>query len=121
PPEEFIGGLTQQRQVALHAAGDVEHRDQSNRLRRVVEDGNRLRLALVADLEVALLEVRDEMTILVHDGDEHADGFTRALEGRLLLLLRVRGDQRQGADADGRARNAHSYLAAGAAAARFTE
>ena len=40
------GRLAQDRQVALHAAGDVEHHDEPDRLRRVVEDDDRLRLAL---------------------------------------------------------------------------
>jgi hypothetical protein len=35
--EQLVGRLAQQLQVAFHAARDVEHDDQADRLRRVVE------------------------------------------------------------------------------------
>ena len=38
PREELLRRRAQQRQVAFHAAGHVEHDDQADRLRRVVED-----------------------------------------------------------------------------------
>ena len=77
-------GGAQQRQVALHAAGDVEHDDQPDRLGRVVELGDRLRLALVAHLEVVLRQRRDEPAVSIGHGDEDTDGVAAAAEDRLL-------------------------------------
>ena len=50
------GTVAQQLQIALHAARHVEQHDQTNGLRRVVEERDRLGLAFVADLEVFLFE-----------------------------------------------------------------
>ena len=55
--EQLRRGAAQQRQVARHAAGHVEHHDQPDRLRAVVELGQRLRFAFVADLEVLAARV----------------------------------------------------------------
>ena len=90
----------QQRQVAFHAARDVEHDDEPDRLRRVVEERDRLRLALVADLEIVLFEIGDQASVVVRDRDEHADRVAGAAEGRLLRqrLLRVESDDRERGD-----------------------
>src|SRR4030095_15597019 len=47
PREELFGGSTQQRQVTLHAARHIQHDDEPDRLRCVVEQRDRLRLAPV--------------------------------------------------------------------------
>jgi len=84
-PEQLLGSRAQQLEVALHAARDVEEHDQANRLRRVVEERNRLRLAFVAQLEIVLGERGDEPAVAVGDGDERADDVARPTEdGRLL-------------------------------------
>ena len=74
----------QQRQVALHAARDVQHDDEPDGLGRVVEQRDRLRLAFVAHLEVVPRERRDEPAVSIGHGDEDADGVARAAKDRLL-------------------------------------
>jgi len=51
---------------------------------RVVEDDDRLRLALFADLEIGLAERRHQPSVTVGDRDEDADDVAAAAEGRLL-------------------------------------
>ena len=61
-----------------------------NGLRRVVEEHDRLRLALVPHLEVALRQRRHEPAVAVGDGGEHPHGVAAAAEHwRRLLLLRL--------------------------------
>ena len=79
-----VGCLAQQRQVALHAARHVEHHDEPDGLRRVVEQDDRLRLALVAHLEVVLRQRRHEPPLAVGHGDEHPHDVAAASEHRLL-------------------------------------
>ena len=74
----------QQRQIALHAAGHVEHHDQLDRLRSIVEQSDRLRLALVAHLEFVLCQGRHQPTIAVDHGDEDTDDVAAAAEDGLL-------------------------------------
>ena len=52
PREELQRGGAQERQVAHHAARDVQHHDEANGLRGVVEQRDRLRLPFVTHLEV---------------------------------------------------------------------
>ena len=84
PHEELLRRGAQQLQIALHAARDVEHHDQLNRLRAVVEDGDRLRLALVANLEVLLHQRRHQTPVLVGDGGVDTHRVALATEDRLL-------------------------------------
>ena len=90
PGQQFPGALAQQRQIALHAARDVEHHDEADGLWRVVEERDRLRLAFVTNLEVLLLERGDETAVTIGDGDEHADGVAGAAKRRLLLSGRAK-------------------------------
>ena len=85
PREELLGGPAQQRQVALHAARHVEHHDEPNRLRGVVEDRDRLRLAVVAHLEVVTRQRGDEPPVAVGDGDEDPNQVALAAKGWRLL------------------------------------
>ena len=57
---------------------------------RVVEERDRLRLAFVANLEVLLLERRDETAVTIGDGDEDANRVTGAAKRRLLLSGRAK-------------------------------
>ena len=84
PREELLRGGAQQRQVALHAARDVQHDDEADGLRGVVEQRDRLRLPFVAHLEVVPRERRDEAAVSIRHGDEDTDGVARAAENRLL-------------------------------------
>ena len=52
--KELFGGSSKQRQVTLHAAGDVQHDNEANRLRSVVKQRDRLDFTLVANLEILL-------------------------------------------------------------------
>ena len=84
PPEQLCAGGAQQRQVAFHAARDVEHDDHPDRLGPVIELGDRLRLAVVAQLELVLGEIGDELAVAIGDGGEHANGVAAGAKGRLL-------------------------------------
>src|SRR3954464_5738424 len=84
PGDQRVGGAAQQRQVAFHAPGHVEQDDQPDRLRAVVEDRQRLGLALVADLEVVLAQRGDDASLVIGDGDEHAHRLAGAAKHRLL-------------------------------------
>ncbi len=53
-------------------------------LGRVVELGDRLRLALVAHLEVVLCQGGDEPAVSIRHGDEDTDGVAPAAKDRLL-------------------------------------
>ena len=87
--EELRRGRAQQGQIALHAAGDVEHHDEANRLRLVLELRERLRMTVVPDLEVLARERRHEAAVLVRDGREDADDVAAAAKGRGLLARRA--------------------------------
>ena len=90
PLEELDGGAAQQRQIALHAPGDVEHDDEPDRLRAVVELRERLRLAVVADLEVVAAECRHEPAVPVGHGDEDTDRVASRAEDLLCERRRTR-------------------------------
>ena len=76
-------GPTQQRQIALHAARDVQHDDQANRSRRIVEEGDRLRAPLVPQFEIFLFQRGDEAIVAVGHRDEDADQITGTAEDYL--------------------------------------
>jgi hypothetical protein len=82
--DELLGRRAQQRQVALHAPRDVEHHDQTDWLRAVVEHGNRLRAPLVADFEVLAREIGNQPPVTIGDCDEDADCVAPAAEDGLL-------------------------------------
>ena len=99
--EELGTRRAEQRCVALHAAGHVEHHDETYGLRGVVELSNRLRRSFVANFEVLLLERRGEPTVSIRHGCEHAHGITSAAKNWWLLRLPFRflgrADDAQGA------------------------
>jgi hypothetical protein len=68
----------------VHAAGAVEHDDKPDRLRRVVELRDPLRLPVVADLERVARQVRGDPAVVIGDGREDADHVAGAAEHRLL-------------------------------------
>ena len=87
--EEQVGGFAQEREVALHAARDVQHDDEPDRLRGAVEERDRLRFAFVAHLEVVTAERRDEPAVSIRHGDEDTDRVARAAEDGLLASRRA--------------------------------
>src|SRR5262249_43106027 len=82
--QELLRGLTEKRNARRHAAARVEHDDDRDRLRLVVEERNRLELVVVEDVEVVLDEARHESLLRVGDGDEHRHELRPGLERRLL-------------------------------------
>ena len=80
----------EQRCVALHAAGHVEHHDETYGLRGVVELSNRLRRSFVANFKVLLLERRGEPSVSIRHGCEHAHCITSAAKNWWLLRLPFR-------------------------------
>src|SRR4029079_7765325 len=101
PFEELTGTFAEQLQIALHAARHVEQHDEANGLRRIVEERDRLRLAFVANLEVFLLERRDEPPVAIHDRGENADVISSTAEGRLLLRGGAEADREAGSEDSG--------------------
>src|SRR5678815_2438799 len=92
--DELRCAIAKQRQVALHAAGHVEHDDETNRPWRTVEEDDRLRLAIVADLEIVLAQRRDQAAVLIGDGHKRANELASSAKDRrrlwfLLLSLRL--------------------------------
>ena len=91
--DELLRGLLHEVEGEGHAAARVQHDHRSDRLRLVVEVGERLQLAVVVDLEVLLHETGDQATVLVGHRHVHGDCLRRDLD------LRVRGhDQGAGGD-----------------------
>ncbi len=86
--------VTQQRQIALHAAGDVQHHDQADGLRAAVVLRERLRLSVVSHLEVVAGQRRDEAPVPIRDGHEDPNGIASATKD---LLVAASG----GAEAEG--------------------
>ena len=84
PREELRARGAQQRQVALHAAGDIQHDDEPDRPGRVVELGDRLRRAFVAHFEAVLREGRDEPAVPIRHGGEDSNGVAPAAEDGLI-------------------------------------
>ena len=89
--EELLAPRPEQRQVALHAAADVEHDDDPDGLRRVVEDRQGLGAPVVEHLKVVAGQSRDEPVVFIGDGDEDRHAVADpAKDGRLLAAaLRV--------------------------------
>ena len=94
--EEVRRGIPQQRQMACHAAGDIEHHDQPDGLRCVVELRDRLRPAFVTYLELIPREGRDEAAVAVRHGDEDPDGVASGPKGWLLVPGRTERHERAG-------------------------
>ena len=63
PAHERFGGRHDEAEVAAHAAAAVEHHHHGDGLHVIREDGDRLRLAVVADLEILAREVRDQPAV----------------------------------------------------------
>ena len=84
----MVGRGTQQREVALHAARNVQHDDEPYRLRRVVEQRDGLRLALVAYSKASCCSVGDEAAVSIHHGDEDPHGVPDTAKNRRLLRRR---------------------------------
>ena len=82
--DELRGAVAKQRQVSRHAAGHVEHHDETDRGRRVVEERDRLRLPFVANLEIVLRQRGDETAVLVRHRHEGANEIAAAAKGRRL-------------------------------------
>ena len=64
-----------------HAGREVEHDDDGERLRLVLEDGDVLRLAVVENRELIAIEVRDQAPLRVGDGGEHGHELRARPEG----------------------------------------
>ena len=109
--EQLVRRIPQQRQVPLHAAGDIQQQHQPDRLRSVVEQCDRLRRPFVADLELVLREVGHQPAVLVQHGDEHAHEVRGAPEHRLLLRGRADHSHGQHAHRHDRGEPSHSTLA----------
>ena len=96
-PDEGAGGVADARQFPRHAVAHVEHHRDGDLLRRVVEHGDRARLAVLEDLEVVARQVGHQAAVpALHRGV----GVHRArggLEGGATLLReqseRERGGQ----------------------------
>ena len=88
--EELGARRAKQRCVALHAAGHVEHHDETYGLRGVVELSNRLGRSFVANFEVLLLERRGQPSVSIRHGCEHAHCITSAAKNWWLLRLPFR-------------------------------
>jgi hypothetical protein len=84
PCDELLCGRAQQREVPLHAPRDIQHDNEPDRLRTIVEHGNRLGPSLVADFEVLTRQIRDESAVTIRHGDEDANRVTPAAEDGLL-------------------------------------
>jgi hypothetical protein len=81
--------LAEDAEIPVHASAHVEQDDEADRLRCVVEERDRLRLAVVEDLEVLASQRRDEPAVLVGHGGEDGDGLRRpSKHGRLLRRAR---------------------------------
>ncbi len=92
PDEELFGGVAQQRQAAGHAAARIEHDDDRDRKILVLEQHDRLRLVVVANLEIFLHQARHQTPLRIRDGDEQRhDLRARAERWRWLLLRRHAG------------------------------
>ena len=84
PREELRAGAAQQRQVALHAAGHIQHHNEADGLRTVVELDDRLRLPLIAHFEVVLPECGHQPAVSIRDRDEDAYSVAPGAKDRLL-------------------------------------
>jgi hypothetical protein len=69
----------------LHGARDIEHHDEPDELRTVIEERNRLRTTVVPDLEITLSERRDDSVVTVRHHDEGTYRVARDPEHRWLL------------------------------------
>ena len=84
--EELCARCAQEWRIALHAAGHVEHHDETYRLGRFVELNNRLGRTFVANFEVLLRESRDQPAVAIGHRGEDADRITSAAKDWLLVF-----------------------------------
>ena len=94
--DERFGGRLDQADVGPHAAAAIEHHDDGDRLDVVREDRDRLRLAVVVDLEVVAREIRHEPAAGVGDRRVDRDRARAALERLLPRRQRETEPHRQG-------------------------
>ncbi len=85
PLDELLGARRDEAEALLHAAAAVEHHDHGDGLRLGGKERDRLKLAVVVDLEVVFGEVGHQPAGRVGDGGVDRDRARAALEGRLLL------------------------------------
>ena len=104
PVDERGRGLGHEAIVAAHAAAAVEQHHQADRLDVVGENGQRLRLAALADLEHLATQVRDKASVLVSHRGVDGDGPGAAAERRLTLFLRGQEHAGGGGDKQGGSR-----------------
>ena len=88
--DELLGRVADEPEVPHHAAAPVQHDDDRDGLDVVGEDGQRLRLAVVEDLEVVAREIGDEPAGLILHRRKHGDGIRPCAEA--WLLPSTRGD-----------------------------
>ena len=67
PDQELLGGALHEIERHRHAAARVEHDDDGDRLRLVVEQVDRLQLAVVVPLEVVFREIGNEAFFRIGD------------------------------------------------------
>jgi hypothetical protein len=79
-----------------HAEAEVEHDNDREGLRLVLEERDRLRLPVVEDGELVLLEIRDEPALSVGDGSQYRHDARAGLESGLLPEERSGGKYQRG-------------------------
>ena len=109
PPHQFGHSAPHQGQVLDHAAADIEHDDDGERHDVVAEHRNGSDIAVVANLEVVLGEIRDEPSVLVDHRGRHQYRVGRGAKDGLLSHSghrRERPMREQPSDRRGRERRA---------------
>jgi len=95
PPEQLLAGGPHERQISLHAAAQVQHNDEMDRLRRVVEERQRLQFAALVNFKIFLLQIGHKVIRFVRHRDIDGHRIDRAAKDAGLLWS-LRGPQAGG-------------------------